>query len=361
MKLHIFNPEHDAILAYDRANITLPHAIQELKTNMGFLPSLWADDGDCVLVDDVAYAIKAVGQVRRHHADVLFLNKNELGNLLFTKIEPWGWDRDVCSMLLESGVSADLLPSEEELFNIRVLSSRRMVSGLQRYLCDGTVSQTCGKSFYVDSIEDLKSLLAEYQSIVVKALWSSSGRGLRYLSAGRKIGDSVEKWIENTIKSSGGVMVEPYYNKVKDFALEFNSLGDGNIEYCGISVFDAENGCYSGNMIASEERKLSIVYKYIPKEILDSVKERIKDYLSILFKERYTGPFGIDMMVVADADNGRFLLNPCVELNLRRTMGHVANAIKHDDTEPDLLMSIVHNVNYKLRFECLESCFVKTI
>jgi hypothetical protein len=46
-----------------------------------------------------------------------------------------------------------------------------------------------------------------------------------------------------------------------------------------------------------------------------------------VFKGKYQGPFGIDMMVVSTADKDGFLLHPCVEINLRRTMGHVALAI----------------------------------
>ncbi|MCD8290048.1 MAG: hypothetical protein LUC91_00930 [Prevotella sp.] len=361
MKLHIFNPEHDVVLAYNRPNITLPHAVQELRINMGFLPALWADDADCVLVDDVAFAIKAVRQVKREHADVLFLTKNDLKNLYFTKIEPWGWDREVCTTLVEAGINADIIPTQEDLLNIRMLSSRRTAAGLLSYLCDGTVQQTCGKSFYVDNMRDLESLLAEYSHVVVKALWSSNGRGLRYLSVEQGISDSIRGWIESTLHNQGGIMVEPYYNKVKDFALEFYMYGDGIIEYQGISVFDTKNGIYTGNIITTEDKKVSLVCKYIPVEILTQIRQCIVEYLSEKFKNIYNGPFGIDMMIVADANNGQFLLHPCVEMNLRRTMGHVANAIKHDDKEPDLLMSVVHDVNYKLKFEYMENAFVKTI
>ena len=40
-------------------------------------------------------------------------------------------------------------------------------------------------------------------------------------------------------------------------------------------------------------------------------------------------------------------------------MGHVANSLKPTDAEPARLMRIVHEVNYKLKFETLENCFVK--
>ncbi len=361
MKLHIFNPEHDVVLAYNRPNITLQHAVQELRINMGFLPALWADDDDCVLVDDVAFAVKAVRQVKREHADVLFLMKDDLRDLKFKDIQPWGWDREICKTLVEAGISTDILPTQNDLLNIRELSSRKFAAGLLRYLCDGNLQQTCGESFYVDNMNELEHLLAEYGHVVVKALWSSSGRGLRYLSREQEMSDSVRGWIVSTLFFQGGIMVEPYYNKVKDFAMEFYSCGDGNIEYQGISIFNTNNGIYTGNVIAPEKKKLSMVHKYISDEIIDSVKQCIMEYLPEHFKGRYKGPFGIDMMVVADTDNGRFLLHPCVELNLRMTMGHVANAIKHDEKEPDLLMSIVHDVNYKLKFGYMENAFVKTI
>jgi hypothetical protein len=46
-----------------------------------------------------------------------------------------------------------------------------------------------------------------------------------------------------------------------------------------------------------------------------------------LLKHKYQGPFGVDMMIVGKEDKDGFLLHPCVEINLRRTMGHVALSI----------------------------------
>ena len=51
MTLRIFNPEHDIALAADELHFTAPHAARELRTDLGFLPALWADDGDLILVE----------------------------------------------------------------------------------------------------------------------------------------------------------------------------------------------------------------------------------------------------------------------------------------------------------------------
>ena len=63
MKLMVFNPEHDIALASTLANFTAPHAGRQLRADLGFLPALWADEGDKVLVDHVESAEKAFRRV----------------------------------------------------------------------------------------------------------------------------------------------------------------------------------------------------------------------------------------------------------------------------------------------------------
>ena len=53
MKLHIFNPEHDLALAANLSNYTAPHAGRQLHKDLAFIPALWADENDFVLVDDI--------------------------------------------------------------------------------------------------------------------------------------------------------------------------------------------------------------------------------------------------------------------------------------------------------------------
>ena len=55
MTLHIFNPEHDIALASNLSNFTAPHAGRQLRADLGFLPALWAEEGDVVLVENVEY------------------------------------------------------------------------------------------------------------------------------------------------------------------------------------------------------------------------------------------------------------------------------------------------------------------
>ena len=153
-------------------------------------------------------------------------------------------------------------------------------------------------------------------------------------------------------------MVEPHYRKVCDFAMEFY-IDNGVADYRGMSLFMTNGSSYSGNVVATEDEKMRMVSRYIRPQLLHEVKVRIMQYLADSDYNGYKGALGIDMMAVTNESEDGFLLDPCVELNLRRTMGHVANALKPTGAEPARLMRIVHDVNYKLKFEAMENCFVK--
>lgn len=62
-------------------------------------------------------------------------------------------------------------------------------------------------------------------------------------------------------RAAGGVVGEPIYNKVEDFAMEFYSDGKGRIIFAGYSLFRTNaGGAYEGNRLlpdAEIERRLS--------------------------------------------------------------------------------------------------------
>lgn len=333
----------------------MPHVIQELRMNLGYLPALWAEDGDCVLVDDIKFALKAVAALRKYAADVLFVEKADLARLPIDHVEPWGWDRQIRAELLDSGVGASLLPDDEYLAGVRSLSDRRHTSDVLRQLRQGMESVTCGEAFLCESLAEVETQLARFGSIVVKVPWSSSGRGVRY--ADGDIDSSKSAWIANTIARQGHVMVEPHYNNVCDFAVELIAEGDGSVRYRGLSVFHTVNGQYTGNVIAPEADKAKRLGRYVPKQLLDALASRIEKVLGELVGTAYRGPLGVDMMVVADG-KGRLLVDPCVEINLRRTMGHVALSLAQKDFPFASMMSIEHKVNYELRLNRIEGEFV---
>lgn len=351
MNLHIFNPEHDIALAANLSNFTAPHAGRQLRHDLGFLPMLWAKGGDAVLVDDLPSAEKAWALFKKYHRYVdqngaIMVDARQLKLLDLTAIEPWGWDLALRAYLLRKGVHEKLLCSEDKIKTIRELSHRRLASNLLSSL---RVEGTIGESFECTTDTEVESLLQQYGQVIMKAPWSSSGRGLRFLSVDHTPLSMQLGWLHHLLDAQGSVMVEPYYKKVKDFGMEFSSDGVGGIAYLGLSLFHTSNGAYTGNIVASEEAKQLMLSRYLPEPLLCEVRDTICQQLGKAFKGRYAGPFGVDMMVVTDKTCQRFLLHPCVEINLRRTMGHVALALNDDNKR---VMSVVYtNNNYKLKLK----------
>ena len=96
-----------------------------------------------------------------------------------------------------------------------------------------------------------------------------------------------------------------------------------------------------------------MISHYIPVDLLVSVQQNICHILEGVLKGSYTGPFGVDMMVVAREDQQGFWLHPCVEINLRRTMGHVALSLTRQVNALPKVMSIDYNNIYKVRLQRL--------
>lgn len=360
MKLHVFNPEHDIALASNLANFTAPHAGRQLRADLGYLPALWADEDDIVLVDHVESAEKAFRKVshRLRQADCCdlptvegrFVNSKKVaGYESVDAVLPWGWNLALRATLKRFGVHESRLPSEQQIAQIRELSHRRTAARLLPLL---QMEETLGESFECTTAAEVETLLARYGQVVMKAPWSSSGRGLRFLSSERTPFQMQAGWFRNLVTQQGSVMVEPYYNKVKDFAMEF-CADDAGIHYLGLSLFHTVNGAYVGNILATERTKQEVISRYIPVDLLDKVKQYI---ISSIDLGPYRGPFGVDMMLVSKAyHNSQLFLHPCVEINLRRTMGHVALAISPADDDVKRVMRIDYDgTNYKLKINKLQ-------
>ena len=319
MKLHIFNPEHDIALAANQERFTAPHAGRRLRTDLGFIPAFWASEGDMVLVDDVEAAIEARRHLSKFGKDVVFVTYADLKAFAFEDVEsfqvdPWGWDRTIKEQLLRANSNLQpFMPSDDTLAAIREMSSRRFAAEhLLPLLREAGEEKTVGEARYCTTMEEVK------------------------LAA-------------NVVKRQGGIMVEPLYNKVYDFGLEFFSNADGTIDFKGISLFATRGGAYVGNILATEADKREMLSRYADLALVDSVSERICNILSAHFKGVYEGAFGVDMMAVAREDSDGFMLHPCVELNLRRTMGHLALALTPTIAEPQRIMSISYADKYRMR------------
>lgn len=363
MKLHVFNPEHDIALAADQQRFTAPHAGRQLRADLGFIPAIWADDGDMVLVDDVEAAVEAVRHIKKYAHDVVFVTLSDLKSMCPSggfSIEPWGWDRTVKEQLLRADAALEsLLPGDDILRAIRAMSSRRFASERLLPLLRESNVGVVGESRYCATVDEAVEVMERYGCSVLKSPWSSSGRGVRYVRASRP-NEPMKAWMGNVVARQGGIMVEPLYPKVYDFGLEFCASAHDGVSYRGLSLFATRGGAYTGSLCATEKDKRDILSRYVDLQLLDSVNEQIRHILSPLMSDVYEGVFGIDMMAVAKDCGGGFLLHPCVELNLRRTMGHVALALSPTELEPRRVMSVYYADKYRMRIQSTNENLLNT-
>ncbi len=328
--LRVFNPEHDLALAFGGTNYTPPPMARMLRRDLQLLPLWIASPGDVILSQDYDVDKDWVSCVNTQYnigAEVVSINK--VGE--FESVEPWGWDRYVARRLYLDGVSANKLPNDKYLEDVRRLSHRRISITIhnefnRRFhgLEDNTPTE-------IDSLETVREFARRHPRAYVKAPWSSSGKGV-YRALDIEALD-FNRWCSGVLNRQGSVLCEKPLDGVMDFAMEFKCVG-GKSDFVGYSIFSNDNHCsFSVGLIAStqllEDR---IIEVFGDRGLLYDVRNVVIDILDKLISPFYSGYVGVDMLIYKDSD-GEVRLNPCIELNLRTTMGVVTSIIGNNILE----------------------------
>lgn len=288
---------------------------------------------------------------------------------------PWGWDWDTRKHLHEAyGVKMTQLPTDAELEALRSLSSRQTTTDLCRLLEAQLPGAISYRPAYLQSQEELFDFIRQQdergQRFVLKSPWSSSGRGLFCSHSRGRDGAlshvSREQLLQqgtSVIRKMGGVMGEQWIEgKQHDFAMLFFA-SQHEVRFIGYSLFDNDEGANSttyrqGHLLSNERieqlltqgdasltaqlRAIAQAYEVILTELLRP----------LLGHPWQVGYLGIDMLTyrpnvmslqssidpvisatndplqaatstVTSATNDPLKIHPCIELNLRCTMGVV--------------------------------------
>ena len=256
---------------------------------------------------------------------------------------PWGWSAYAVRRLLKAGVTDSMIDRAGiDIARVREISHRRSSIAVTEAVLKEIDFDEYGLEkpdvpYESRSFDEVMGLTGHYKDgIYLKSPWSSSGRGV--VKADLADMGKYRGRIDGTIKSQGSVMVERAYDKTADFAMLFHSDG-GKVRFVGYSrFFNARTTAYGGNMLASDGKiktdlgellfstdsmtanlffeRLEAVFPAILTRILSGDNGRLC----------YKGYLGVDMMVTRDSC-GSPMIVPCVELNLRMTMGVVAHEL----------------------------------
>lgn len=318
MRLHLFNPANDLALAAGVAAYTPPASVQRFTLSGALLPIWWADEGDYILGDPALQecADQLSVQFGLPHVTVADYITGSADPA------PWGWSASAVRQFARAGIALSQLPDERRIGRLRELSHRRSSVILAEAL--GVEAP-----IEVSRLDELERLIAGRFSdgkLIIKAPWSSSGRGV--LSADGISKSELLRHAAGIIRHQRSVMVERLYPKLHDFAALYRMERGRATFVCLSDFFTSATGAYIGNRIDTDDaivRSLGLDPR--------PVAESMCDTLSSLVGHDYTdGWLGVDMLTYGNPDRPQ--LYPCVELNLRMTMGVVAHYIGHRVPHP---------------------------
>ncbi|MDR1407506.1 MAG: hypothetical protein LBJ23_05605 [Tannerella sp.] len=292
--------------------------------DLAFLPLWYGEAGDYVLVDRVADVSDFLStipyEIRPRVYPVSFTEKPVLeADVTLLEAASWGLSPQSIHLFetLRQNVPLLSVPRWDKAF-WHLTHRHTAIDCLQELsqLTDVTPPQ-----IFTD-INDVQNFITTHpQPCIVKTPFSCSGRGVRWIQRGQW-DEQTRRWVSGALGKQQSVGIETALNKVCDFAMEFESDGDGHVVYSGLSVFETSaDGAYSGNMLGEKNLLEKRLTNFVPGSELDKVREAVCVVLAKKIGVACKGLLGVDMLIYRQGTS--FRIHPFIELNLRRTMGHV--------------------------------------
>lgn len=348
--IYLFNPQNDLALATGGINYVAPPFAMRMAEDLAVLPAFIAEPGSLLITDSDADARWLERLNGLLGMDVHAISRKELNHLTGYRIMPWGWCLDLRRRLVKWGADRQLLPTKDEIYHLRGLSHRRLtinihlrLQELLRCQAGNHLPLACPVPVELAVLEDVREFVESHDGCFIKTPWSSSGRGIYHATAG-KWTPELEQWCNGALKRQGSVLCEVAFDKVMDLAVEFFASG-GKTSVRGFSIFSTDSHSqYHSGIVASQDVLHQRVVELYPQ--FDVVVEALTRVLDEMVAPHYSGWLGVDMLLYSDVQSpssshssgagesmthqfpaGAMRLNPCVELNLRPTMGAVTSVL----------------------------------
>lgn len=327
-RLHLFNPESDLQLANGSPHFTAPKAATDLARAGAVLPVWYGNAGDVFL-----------GAVNRHWyetmADVFGLNVLPFhGDINIYAPTPWGWSSATLNYFKNIGYDPAYLPSPDTVDVWRTLSSRatsaELLTQIMEYaddLINGDVEKYAPR--IATTVLEAMDHIERMGRAMLKLPWSNAGRGQQ--DTDRTTPNELIRRVSGMISRQGSIEISPYYVGHLDFAMLFDDC-----RFEGYSLFNTDtHGGWIGNVLIDdaeiERRIIEVVGRDIDFGALRATTQTVLRNAAERFN--YHGPAGIDFLVADSKDNTRLIVP--VEINWRRTMGHVARTFYHRYMMPE--------------------------
>ncbi len=233
------------------------------------------------------------------------------------RLEVWGWNTSLRAQLLRIGFESESIPSEKSIEEIRRLANRRITMPFNKQM-NLLLGLSTPLPIVFTNVQEAFDFVLNLTDGYLKSPWSSSGRGVARITGLNS--SSLEARIKSTIKKQGSIIFEQAADKKLDFATEW-VIKNGKAHYLGLSLFQTVgNGFYNHNLLLPQNDLNEIIKKEAPTWSSIYIEAQ-RSALDALVSPHYEGPLGIDMLV-----DSKGIVWPCIEINFRHTMGHVALA-----------------------------------
>ena len=340
--IHYFNPGHETAVLNASKYYTPAVNQVKMQEDLSYLPAWYASPEDYVLTENgltdefcsfVKSNLPPIAQAITHQD---FIQKKE--EFLGQSVNLWGISPQGIHVFEQYnhqfGLHFHIPKWKDEYYS---LSGRYTAKECLSFLLENLpeIQQDILPCFYSDLSQITNIVLNSKDKLLIKAPYSSSGRGLIWV-APETLDNSSLQILKGMLKKQKSVSIEKALNKQLDFSMHFNLKDSENVEFIGYSVFQTnKKGAYEKSMLASQKYLEQQIMHYINEELLNKVKHCLILFLQQKYAPVYNGCVGVDMLIYKSEEKSH--LHPCLEINMRHSMGYLSillhkNYISEDST-----------------------------
>ena len=287
MVVHFFNPGYEASILRGVEHYTPPKMVRRLREDLQVLPIYYTGEGEKVLIT------RRLPDELEHPRLMVHLPAG-------AELMPWGWAPELSGLF----PAIDMPYSSAEM---AYLASRER--GVELW---HKVYKSSPKSFqYTPPRKVVPSLTLSPGRWVLKEDYTSSGRGIEMLDS--KSVDIAELLKAKRVQAPPrSLFIEPYYEIVYELGFEYRRQS-GRVTYLGYHRAITEKAQYVGSYLGKEDLGVEI----------EEYAELVRQALDEMSLYNYEGIIGVDTALYRGED-GVMHFVPCLEVNIRPTMGFVA-------------------------------------
>jgi len=326
--IHYFNPGHETAVLNTSKYYQPPAHVTKMQADLAFLPAWYASEGDFVfmetsLPDDFVSSCKLLNIQIKPVTPGDFLENGEM--FQHSAVDLWGISPQSVHFFEKLNKQWNLslaIPQWKEEFHFlgSRFASRKILAGIIERIPE--IEWEILPCFFSGIEEIEQQTVQSHERLLVKSPYSSSGRGLIWLPPG-KLAQSERQIISGMLKKQKQVSIEKALDKYMDFSMHFEITKQGDTQFMGYSVFQTNSkGAYEKSRLAGQAYLEKQITNLIDAGLLLQTRITLSELIQEMYAPFYTGAIGIDMLIYQSGDSYR--LHPCVEINMRKSMGYLA-------------------------------------